>query len=301
MNRWRQTALGLYQLATWSRRARLVAALSEHGRAPVCSLFYHRVAEANHNPWTISTREFVEQLDWLARRFDFVSMAEGQRRVAECDSHRPSVVITFDDGYADNCEQAIPLLVERGIPTTYFVSTDFIANQKPFPHDVERGCPLRPNTIDQLKSMADAGVELGAHTRTHRKLGGVTDATILDGEIGGSVDDLRSWTGHPVRYFAFPNGQPSDLCAEGVAAARRAGLLGVCSAYGNFNLPPSNEHKQDPYHVRRIHGDPIWARFTNWMTIDTRFLAGDDRVDDDQLMRLARPTPQPAPAEGVAH
>ena len=65
-----------------------------------------------------------------------VSLAEAQRRLASGRNDRPCVSITFDDGYADNCDQALPLLIRERIPCTYFVTTRNVIDGKPFPHDV---------------------------------------------------------------------------------------------------------------------------------------------------------------------
>jgi peptidoglycan/xylan/chitin deacetylase (PgdA/CDA1 family) len=300
MNPLRRTALGLYQLATWSHRKRLVAELASEGRAPVCGLFYHREADNRPNPWTIPTRDFRRHLDWLGKRFDFVSFGEAQRRVAERDSRRPSVFITFDDGYGDNCDTAIPLLVERRIPTTYFVSTRFVRDQTPFPHDVARGEPLRPNTITELRAMANNGIELGAHTRTHADLGVARSPESIVEEVLGAAEDLSEWTGRRVRYFAFPYGQRANLNSAAAACAYRAGIKGVCSAYGGYNIPPIAQDKLDGFHLRRIHGDQAWARFTNWMSIDPRRAVEVDHVDDELLSGCLAPAPAGALAEGVS-
>ena len=75
---------------------------------------------------------------WIRRHFDIVSLEEVQRCVAAGENPRPAVAITFDDGYAENCDEAIPFLLENEIPFTYFVSLGFVNEQKPFPHDVRR-------------------------------------------------------------------------------------------------------------------------------------------------------------------
>jgi peptidoglycan/xylan/chitin deacetylase (PgdA/CDA1 family) len=107
----------------------------------------------------------------------------------------------------------------------------------------------------------------------------VTSQDILDSEIIGSKRDLEAITGRTVRYFAFPFGLHANLSQAAFQTAFRAGYWGVCSAYGGYNLPGD-----DPFHIHRIHGDPSWARFCNWMTADPRkfrriprFDAGDFR------------------------
>ena len=93
--------------------------------------------------------------DRLARQkhFDLISLEESQHRIASGDNRRPSVSITFDDGYADNCQWALPLLLERKIPFTYFVSSQNVLEGMPFPHDVQCGVPFAPNTPDQIREL----------------------------------------------------------------------------------------------------------------------------------------------------
>jgi peptidoglycan/xylan/chitin deacetylase (PgdA/CDA1 family) len=228
-------------------------------------LFYHRVADTFPNAWTIGCQRFAEQIDWLQRHLEIVSLAEVCARLRSGINRHPAVCITFDDGYADNADFAIPLLVERRIPCTYFVATDHVLNGRPFPHDLERGRPLSPNSPEQIIQFAQQGIEIGAHTRRHVDLGQVTDDTRLQDEMRGSAIDLQQLTGQFPRFFAFPYGQPSNFTAQAIDLARRIGFQAVCSAHGGYNIPGHNA-----FVVQRIHGDPEMVRFRNWLTGDPR-------------------------------
>ena len=237
-------------------------------------LFYHRVANEKLNDWTIPTRVFEKQIDWLRRRFDVVSLAEAQSRIASGSNRIPTVSITFDDGYADNLGFAVPLLRRYQIPFTYFVSTDHGLGGKPFPQDVEIGQPLAPNTAAEIRELAAAGVEIGGHTRSHADLGRkLSEAKLVD-EIAGCKRSLELVINRPVRYFAFPYGQHENLAVAGFRVAFDAGYEGVCSAYGGYNFPGD-----DPFHIRRIHADPEFIRLKNWLTVDPRKLALQNDFD----------------------
>jgi len=259
--------LDLYYLATLPQRKHAAAAREQVRQVPVMSLFYHRIADEHPNDWTLSNETFQKQMRWLQERFDIVTLEEAQRRIASEANDRPTVTITFDDGYADNCKTALPWLLEQNIPVTYFVTSDNILTGEPFAHDVDNGFPLAPNTADQLCELADAGVEIGAHTRSHIDLGQITDEEQLFDEIVGSKRDLEKLLDHPVRYFAFPFGLPDNMSTAAFRIAFEAGLWGVCSAYGGYNLPGD-----DSFHLQRIHGDPEWSRFRNWLTVYPRKL-----------------------------
>ena len=210
---------------------------------------------------------FARQIRWLQQNFDLVSLAEAQRRVNSLRNERPSVSITFDDGYADNMRFALPLLLGQGIPVTYFVSTAHVLEGLPFLHDLKRGKTLTPNSPEEIRTLAEQGVEIGAHTRTHANLGRIRDPERLWYEVAGSKEDLEQLTGRPVRYFAFPYGHHKSLNREAFRLARECGIEGVCSAYGGYNFPGD-----DSFHLQRIHADDDMIRLKNWLTVDPRKL-----------------------------
>lgn len=260
----RQLLLYGWHYATSPLRAHDARQRREQGQEPVQILFYHRVADEHPNPWTMPTRTFTWQIDYLAARFDLVSLAEAQRRIASGWNLRPTAAITFDDGYADNLRWALPLLAERGIPYTYFVTTDNIRKRRAFPHDVARGVPLELNTVGQIRQLAEAGVEIGAHTRTHADLGKLTGHELAR-EITGSKWELERITGQPVRYFAFPFGLNENITCEGMRIARDAGFEGVCSAFGGYNFPG-----EDAFHLKRFHADVEKIRLKQWLGVGRR-------------------------------
>lgn len=261
---WKSLPLTLYYHGTrpyrwwWMRRA-----VAEH-RAPVVVVFYHRIADDRANRWTTSHRTFTRQIDWLARHREIVSLAEAQRRIRSGRNTRPCVSITFDDGYAENCQKAIPLLVRRQIPCTYFVTLENLLQGEPFPQDLAQGNRFPPNTLEQLRAMAAAGIEIGAHAYTHSDLAQVTDPRQLRREIVQSGKRLEHLVDRPVRYFAFPFGQHANLTSRAFQLARGAGYEAVCSAYGGYNFPGD-----DPFHLQRIHVDDV-IRLKNRVTIDPR-------------------------------
>lgn len=270
MDHWKSHLIEAYRLMTVPYRQFRMFRMIKQGTVPIIILFYHRVANEVMNPWTISQENFERQIDWFQERFDIVDLEECQRRMTCAKNDKATLAITFDDGYAENCEFALPLLIERRIPVTYFVTTDHTTNQKPFPHDLERGHPLPVNTIESLRALELAGVEIGAHTRTHVDLGSVTcDHQLVDEVITASME-LEAQIGRKIRYFAFPFGQVRNLNRNVFAMLKEAGFLGACSAYGGWNRSTG-----DPFHLQRIHGDPNFTRMKNWLTFDPRI----DRIE----------------------
>lgn len=256
--------LDLYRRGSWPYRWWWHRRAAAGRRAPVIVLFYHRIADDGASAWTTSHRMFTRQIDWLAHHVEIVSLEEARRRIVHGNT-RPCASITFDDGYAENCREAIPLLVSRRIPCTYFVTLQNVLEGTPFAHDVAQGNRFAPNTLDQLRAMAGAGVEIGAHTYTHPDLGRLTDEARLEQEIVEAGQRLGDLLGQPVRYFAFPFGQRANLSGRAFDLAREAGYEAVCSAYGGYNFPG-----EDPFHLQRIAVDDEMIRLKNWVTVDPR-------------------------------
>ena len=244
---WKQLLLTLYYHATYPVRAWNYWREVSQDRLPVIVLYYHRIADDRANPWTISNAMFVRQMRWLRERFDFISLDDAQQRIRRGYNPQPCVSITFDDGYADNCQQAIPWLIKQRIPCTYFVTLQNVLNEEPFSHDLVMGHRFAPNTLEQLRAMAAAGIEIGAHAYTHADLGPITDPRLLRHEVVAAKEELEAALGRPVRYFAFPYGLSANLNPAAFALAKEAGYAGVCSAYGGFNFPGD-----DPFHLQRI-------------------------------------------------
>ena len=258
--------LWLYRRLTAHSRRRLLAVLRDSGQLPVGVLFYHRISDQFPNTWTLSRDDFCRQLDWLQANFDIVSLAEAQHRIRSANCQRATISITFDDGYAENADFAIPELLRRSLPATYFVATDFVRTAQAFPHDLAAGQYLPPNTIEQLRDFAAQGIEIGAHTRSHADMGQVVGAQIEE-EIVGSIQDLEGWLGRKVRYFAFPFGLPENTTQAAVDVLAAHGLSGFCTAYGAWNWPG-----WPGFHLRRIHADPGLEKLQNWLTLDPRKL-----------------------------
>ncbi|HPP51862.1 MAG TPA: polysaccharide deacetylase family protein [Thermoguttaceae bacterium] len=265
MNLWKRWLLPIYYYGTWPIRTGYGWLSACRGRCPIAVVVFHRVADDQATPWTCPTDVFRQQIDWLRRRFELISLAEVQDRLCEQTSRRLAVHITFDDGYADNARFALPWLLEQKVPCTYFVSVEQVRTGKPFDHDLAIGCPLPPNRSEELRQFAEAGLEIGCHSYSHRDLGPVKDPSVLEKEIVQARWELEDLLARPVRYFAFPFGVPKNISREAFRWVHRAGYEAACSAYGGYNLPG-----RDPFHIRRIPVDSWLLRLKNHVLFDPR-------------------------------
>jgi peptidoglycan/xylan/chitin deacetylase (PgdA/CDA1 family) len=116
-------------------------------------LLYHRVAEGLPDPQclAVSPARFAEHLSLLAETTCPVSLEELPSRLkSRRRNDRPLSVITFDDGYADNLEQAAPILAGHGVPATVFIAAAAINHQQEFYWDALGRILLRPDLPPDL-------------------------------------------------------------------------------------------------------------------------------------------------------
>jgi len=91
-------------------------------------LIYHRVGHSQDplRPRMATAEEFRGQLRALARFFHPVGLLDGLRRLRAGTLPSRAVAVTFDDGYKDNVQVALPVLREQGIPATFFIATSYL-------------------------------------------------------------------------------------------------------------------------------------------------------------------------------
>jgi peptidoglycan/xylan/chitin deacetylase (PgdA/CDA1 family) len=109
---------------------------------------YHRVASDLVDPWRlcVSPANFVAQLEVLAASFRVVTLRE-LVAARGSDGSRPSVAITFDDGYADNLHAAAPLLARQGLPATFFLTSGMLGSDREFWWDELDQLLLQPGAL----------------------------------------------------------------------------------------------------------------------------------------------------------
>jgi len=123
------------------------------------------------------------------------------------------IIITFDDGYLDNYEHAFPLLKKYGFIGAFFIITDVVNHRTP-----------GYMTWDMVREMRAAGMEFGAHGRTHIDLS-QADMDQLVWQALGSTEVFQVELGEPARYIAYPSGKyDKDVIAVYHSAHYWAGL-----------------------------------------------------------------------------
>lgn len=220
---------------------------------PVVMLFHHVITDKRKR-MGLPTEEFARHVQYLKKHYRIASLEEALKMLREGRVAQPTVVLTFDDGYAENflCLRAVA--ESENVPVALFVCTERVSERAPFAHDLhanEAGFPALD--WDQVRYLDQHNVAIGSHTRTHFDCGS-TDRDALAAEIIGSKRDLCRELGHCVQFFAFPYGHPRNMSEEAREMARE-NFAYVFSAHGGVNYAPVSP----PCELRRrSHPDSLW-------------------------------------------
>ncbi|MHB9851287.1 polysaccharide deacetylase family protein [Streptomyces krungchingensis] len=179
---------------------------------------YHSVGDCSDDPYriTVSPDRLDRQLGWLRRRgLRGVSMADLLAAHARGAAHG-LVGLTFDDGYADFVETALPLLRRHDCGATLFVLPGRLGGDNAW----DPLGPRKPLLDKQGIRLAAAseGIEVGSHGLTHVDLTRADDA-LLHAEVAESRAVLAELTGAPVDGFCYPYGTVDGRVADAVRAA----------------------------------------------------------------------------------
>ena len=191
----------------------------------VVVLVYHRVAKARSDPWSLAVtpEHFAEHLEALRQHAVPLRLQQLSRALANgATLPGRSVVVTFDDGYADNLHNAKPLLERHGIPATIFLASGFIGSGDGFwwdeldrlllqPGRLPKNLRLNINGKTHRWQLGDAARYRKAEFRRHRRWRAWEDAPTprhslyksLWGQLHRSTDEeqrkviseLRRWAG----------------------------------------------------------------------------------------------------------
>jgi peptidoglycan/xylan/chitin deacetylase (PgdA/CDA1 family) len=160
-------------------------------------LLYHRVAEADSDPWSlcVTPRHFAEHMEVLRRRGDAVPLRRLALALRDGSLPRRAVAVTFDDGYADNLLEAKPVLERYGVPATVFVATGYVGHEREFWWDALDGLFLQPGRLPEV-------LDLTLNGSTYRwELG---EAAEYDEATRDRFRSWRAWTDGPSpRHAAY--------------------------------------------------------------------------------------------------
>ncbi len=173
--------------------------------AGLTTLAYHRIGGGSELQLDIEPAVFDEQMAHLADVGTAVDLDELLGESSESgSSDRPEltgrVAVTFDDGTSDFIDHALPSLVHHRIPATYYIATDFIERQQPFPND---GHPMSWSGL--AEALSTGLVTVGSHTHSHAVMANL-DPTTADQELARAVGLIQDRLGVSPDHFAYPKG-----------------------------------------------------------------------------------------------
>jgi peptidoglycan/xylan/chitin deacetylase (PgdA/CDA1 family) len=246
----RSQAVGLAKAALVRGQALARVARGGPERPGLRILYYHRVS-ADRDPLAVTPDAFCRQMEALA--------ASGQRVVDlyEIDDLRlapgeSAVALTFDDGYRDVLQEALPVLREHGFASTVFVVPGAIAGAAPFAWYPAGAMPPIAGW-DELRAEERAGlVHFEPHTVTHPVL------TLLSREdarreIAESKGIVELELGRTARIFCYPGGYYSPREVELV---RECGFRAALTCEFGVNSAPFAHNELRRTIVER--SDPLW-------------------------------------------
>lgn len=160
---------------------------------------YHSIDDSG-SPVSLDPKRFAAHVDAWARMREAIVPLDAVRGAAD-----GSVAFTFDDAFA-SFKSAWPRMRDQGLPVTLFVVTGHVGKTNLWGGKKHPSVPEMPlMDWDAIARVAEEGVQLGAHSRTHPHLTGLSDAAIED-ELSGSREEIRQRTGKDVSAFAYPYG-----------------------------------------------------------------------------------------------
>lgn len=220
-------------------------------------LCYHAVDPDWTSSLSVSPAQFRRQIDWLIRHRRVVPLDEAVYRLRDGGTVADQrCALTFDDGFASVAAHALPVLARWKVPATVFVVSKTLLDD---PGEVDwvldsdlAGYSPRPLCRDEVAELAAAGVDIQAHSHTHRTLTELSDA-----ECEQDLRDCRQLLEEVVRrkvtMLAYPGGRHDERVR---GCARRAGFA---VAFGDAGP----RLRSDPYAVERssVYGQDSFAVF----------------------------------------
>ena len=222
-------------------------------------LMYHKVNDLPDNPLSIPVSLFDEQMSRLAELdYTVVDLDAVLDHYTNGTPLPPrAVLITFDDGYHDNLENAAEVLRRHGYPAVLFVPIGYLDDSRPLPHEeglASRGLVNRTLDWDELRELEKQGIRIESHGISHRPLADL-EVDEAAREVMISKLRLEERLGRPVRAFAYVKGSEAHYRPVHLSLIRQAGYDVAFTSISGANGP-----RTDPLQLRRYNIEPYSAR-----------------------------------------
>lgn len=163
-------------------------------------LMYHSVGKPERYG-NVSAERLRDDIRYIKERYELVDLPA----VLETDSPEKRVALTFDDGWDDFYENAVPVLEECNAPATVFVVSKYLDSE------------VMMSTAQVRELITDCEeVTIGNHTQSHPKLSRIGNKAELKRQIWGAKADLEDEFGVEIDRFCYPSGDFDDTAVDTV-------------------------------------------------------------------------------------
>lgn len=229
-------------------------------------LLYHRVAEAKTDPrlLCVSPENFRRQIKFLKENFNIIPLSKMVKDIKEKGFREKSVAITFDDGYADNLRDALPILKKFKVPATIFTTVERVG-QSHFYWDRDNFEAGQPLTEEELLELSrEPLIEIGAHTLTHPNLANLPEKEqekeIFEGKI-----KLEQIINMEISGFAYPFGGKNSFNSKTINLVKKAGLEYACANIHERATNWSNIYALPRFVVRNWNIEEFKKEMGKWI------------------------------------
>jgi peptidoglycan/xylan/chitin deacetylase (PgdA/CDA1 family) len=176
-------------------------------------LMYHYISEPPEDAdkyrqdLSVMPEDFRQQMTYLVENgFETIDLYDLSLAITnKVELPQKPIIITMDDGYRDNYQNAFPILEELGLEATFFLATEFIDQNNEVYMD-----------WDMVEEMAAAGHRFEPHSKTHPDLT-VHNREFIIWEVQGSRETIAAHVGYLPRYFAYPGGRYNEEVQQIIA------------------------------------------------------------------------------------
>lgn len=205
-------------------------------------LMYHRVANhSNYDQLVVSLEHFEQQMAYLQKKCRVISLEQAIKELKE-GNVQSGVVVSFDDGYLDNLQNALPILKKYNIPATIFVTTGFCDQSMSHSRYINDKQRVHLNWDEVCMLAEEPGITIGSHTISHPFLSRI-DAGKSQTEIRDSKSFIESKLNKSVDYFCYPSG---DFSNQEIEFVKEAGYHAAVTV-----SPGRNHSLSSPYTLKR--------------------------------------------------
>jgi len=198
-------------------------------------LYYHSVEKGQ-------IERFAHQLDIISKNAQIIPTDKS----SPLEKGKCYVAITFDDGFVDVIENALPELSKRGIPATIFVPTGYLGREADW-FRKNRKKSKKVMDAEQMRYITkNELISIGSHCISHSSLLSMTEDEAKD-EIIRSKQQLEEILGKSVISLSYPHGEFANCHVE---LAREAGYKRA------FSIEPTLMRlTSDKFVVGRVSAD----------------------------------------------